>query len=210
MLFQAGIDLKKMPEEEFDTPMGQASGAGVIFGSTGGVMEATLRTVYEYVTGKELDQVEFPEVRSQEYKDAEIQMGDIRLKVAVARGTGEARRLIEAVLKREKEYHFVEVMACPSGCVGGGGQPIYIETNDWNEQVAHRSRRAGGLFDQDRRKDFRKSHINPAIIQIYQDFLGHPGSELSRRLLHTRYVSRKLYSPEPLPKKEHKKQVQPL
>lgn len=210
MLFQAGIDLRKMPEEEYDSPMGQASGAGVIFGSTGGVMEATLRTVYEYVTGNELDHLEFPEVRSQEYKDAEIQMGEIRLKVAVARGTGEARRLIEAVLKGEKEYHFVEVMACPGGCVGGGGQPIYIETNDWNEQVAHRSRRAGGLFARDRRKEFRKSHTNPAIIQIYQDFLGRPGSELSRRLLHTEYVSRKLYAPEPLLKKEHKQQVQPV
>jgi NADH-quinone oxidoreductase subunit G/NADP-reducing hydrogenase subunit HndD len=210
MLFQAGIDLRKLPEEEFDSPMGYASGAGVIFGSTGGVMEATLRTVYEWVTGKELDRVEFPEVRSQEYKDAEIQMGEKRLKVAVARGTGEARRLIEAILKGEKEYHFVEVMACPSGCVGGGGQPIYIETNDWNEQVAHRSRRAGGLFDSDRSKEFRKAHHNPSIVKLYSDFLGRPGNDLAHRLLHTRYVSRKLYAPEPLPKKEHKQKVQPL
>ncbi|MEW5784185.1 MAG: NADH-dependent [FeFe] hydrogenase, group A6 [Bacillota bacterium] len=210
MLFQAGIDLRKMPEEDFDSPLGSASGAGVIFGSTGGVLEAALRTVYEWLTGEELQQVEFPEVRSQEYKDAEIQMGDQRIKVAVARGTGEARRLIEALLKGEKEYHFVEIMACPSGCVGGGGQPIYIETNDWNEQVAHRSRRAGGLFEQDRQKECRKSHANPAIIKLYADFLDHPGSETAHRLLHTGYVFRKLYAPEPLPKKEHKQKVQPL
>ena len=160
MLFQAGIDLKKLPEEEFDSPLGYASGAGVIFGATGGVMEAALRTVYEWVTGKELIDVEYHEVRALEYKDAEIEMGKHRLKVAVARGTGAARRLIEAVLKQQKEYHFVEVMACPAGCVGGGGQPIYIETNDWNEQVAHRSRRAEGLYQQDRLKKHRKSHEN--------------------------------------------------
>ena len=210
MLFQAGIDLRKLPEEEFDAPLGYASGAGVIFGSTGGVMEATLRTVYAWITGEELERVEFPEVRSQEYKDAEIQMGGRLLKVAVARGTGEARRLIEAILKGEKDYHFVEVMACPSGCVGGGGQPIYIETNDWNEQVAHRSRRAGGLFDLDRRKEFRKSHTNPSIIKLYRDFLDHPGSDLAHKLLHTRYVSRKLYAPEALAKQEEKQKVRPL
>ena len=209
MLFQAGIDLRKLPAEDFDEPMGQASGAGVIFGSTGGVMEASLRTVYEMITGRELQGVEFHDVRSEDYKDAEIEMGKHRLKVAVARGTGAARRLIEAILKGEKEYHFVEVMACPGGCVGGGGQPIYYETNDWNEQVAHRSRRAGGLYRQDRLKEYRKAHHNPAIIKLYQDFLGYPGSELAHKLLHTRYVSRKLYSPEPLPKKEHKQQVQP-
>jgi len=198
MLFQAGLDLRTLPEEEFDSPLGYASGAGVIFGSTGGVLEATLRTVYEWVTGKELGQVEFREVRALEYKDAEIELGQHRLKVAVARGTGSARRLIEAVLKQQKEYHFVEVMACPAGCVGGGGQPIYIETNDWNEQVVHRSRRAEGLYRQDRLKEHRKAHENPAIIKLYKDFLGYPGSPEAHRLLHTGYNARRLYSPEPL------------
>lgn len=210
MLFQAGIDLRKMPEENFDTPLGEASGAGIVFGSTGGVMEATLRTAYEALTGKELEQVEFPQVRSEEFKDAEIQMGKYRLKVAVARGTGEARRLLEAVITGEKDYHLVEVMACPAGCVGGGGQPIYIETNDWNEQVAHRSKRAAGLYRQDRRKEVRKAHSNPVILKIYQDFLGYPGSETAHRLLHTGYKARKLYAPEPLPEKEHKQRVQPV
>ena len=198
MLFQAGLDLRKLPEEEFDSPLGYASGAGVIFGATGGVMEAALRTVYEWVSGEELQEVEFHEVRSLEYKDAEIEMGKHRLKVAVARGTGAARRLIEAVLKEQKEYHFVEVMACPGGCVGGGGQPIYIETNDWNEQVLHRSQRAAGLHRQDRLKEHRKSHENPAVIKLYEDFLDYPGSPEAHRLLHTGYNARRLYSPEPL------------
>ena len=124
MLFQAGIDLRKLPEEDFDDPLGYASGAGIIFGSTGGVMEAALRTAYEWITGEELKDIEFLQVRSDKYKDTEIQMGELRLKAAVARGTGEARRLIEAIKKGQKEYHFVEVMACPAGCVGRG-QPIY-------------------------------------------------------------------------------------
>lgn len=209
MLFQAGIDLRKLPEEGFDTPMGEASGAGIIFGSTGGVLEASLRTVYEWVSGEKLPEIEFNEVRSEEYKDAEIQMGNHRIKVAVARGTGAARRLIEAVLKGEKEYHFVEIMACPAGCVGGGGQPIYIETNDWNEQIKHRSRRTAGLHEIDRGKEYRKSHENPAIIRLYEDFLKHPGSDIAHKLLHTGYVSRKLYAPEPVPQKEHKQKVQP-
>ena len=120
----------------------------MIFGTSSGVMEAALRTVYEWVSGRELQEVEFREVRSLEYRDAEIEMGEYRLKVAVARGTGAARRLIEAVLKKQKEYHFVEVMACPAGCVGGGGQPI--ATKPMIGQGLHRSRRAEGLHRQDR------------------------------------------------------------
>ncbi|NLZ27414.1 MAG: 2Fe-2S iron-sulfur cluster binding domain-containing protein [Firmicutes bacterium] len=209
MIFEAGLDLKKLPEETFDSPMGEASGAGIIFGSTGGVMEAALRTAYEWISGEELTTVEFNEVRSEEYKDAEIQMGEHRIKVAVARGTGTARRLIEAILKGEKDYHFVEVMACPAGCVGGGGQPIYIETNDWNEQVSHRAMRAEGLRELDRTREIRKSHLNPSIKKLYDEFLEHPGSDIARKLLHTDYVSRKLYAPEPLPKKEPKQKVQP-
>ncbi len=198
MMFEAGLDLKKLPEEEFDEPMGTASGAGIIFGATGGVMEAALRTVYEWVSGEELSEVEFREIRGQEYRDAEIQMGEHRLNVAVARGTGAARRLIEGMLKGEKEYHFIEVMACPAGCVGGGGQPIYTETNDWNEQVRHRAMRATGLHRVDKSKEFRKSHQNPAVQALYHDYLSHPGSPRARQLLHTGYLSRKLYAPEPI------------
>ncbi len=209
MVFEAGLDLKKLPEESFDSPMGEASGAGIIFGSTGGVMEAALRTAYEWISGQELTDIEFNEIRAEEYKDAEIQMGEHRIKVAVARGTGAARRLIEAVLKGEKEYHFVEVMACPAGCVGGGGQPIYIETNDWNEQVSHRAMRTRGLLELDRSREIRKSHHNPSIKKLYDEFLEYPGSDIAKRLLHTGYVSRKLYAPKALPKKEPKQKVQP-
>ncbi|NMB40355.1 MAG: 2Fe-2S iron-sulfur cluster binding domain-containing protein [Firmicutes bacterium] len=198
MLYQAGLDIKKLPPEEFDSPLGSASGAGIIFGSSGGVMEATLRTVYEKLSGEPLKRLELDEVRSQEYKKATIHAGEHELKVAVARGTGAARRLIDRMLEGEEEYHFVEVMACPGGCVGGGGQPIYFETNDWNEQISHRAKRSSGLYDLDRQKEYRKAHENPAVLQLYKDFLGEPGSPLAYKLLHSRNFPRKLYSEQPL------------
>ena len=198
MLFQAGIDIKKLPPEEFDSPLGSASGAGIIFGSTGGVMEATLRTVYERLSGKPLKRLELKEVRSQEYKEAVIHAGPYELKVAVARGTGAARRLIDRMLEGKEEYHFVEVMACPGGCVGGGGQPIYTETNDWNEQITHRALRSRGLYELDREKEYRKAHENPAVKKLYAEFLGQPGGPLAHKLLHSPHISRKLYAEEPL------------
>ncbi len=198
MIFQAGLDIKKLPPEDFDTPLGSASGAGVIFGSTGGVMEATLRTVYERLSGEFLERLELTAVRSEEYKEATIHAGEHELRVAVARGTGAARRLIDRMLEGEKEYHFVEVMACPGGCVGGGGQPIYTETNDWNEQISHRAERARGLFELDRQREHRKAHENPAVQKLYTDFLGEPGSPRAHKLLHSRHQSRKLYADRPL------------
>ena len=198
MLFQAGLDIKKLPPEEFDSPLGSASGAGVIFGSTGGVMEATLRTVYGRLSGEPLPRLELEEVRSEEYKEAVIHAGEHELKVAVARGTGAARRLIDRMLEGKKEYHFVEVMACPGGCVGGGGQPIYIETNDWNEQVSHRAGRSRGLYELDQQKSFRKANENPTVLKLYREYLGEPGSPLAHKLLHSRHVSRKLYAEKPL------------
>ena len=196
MLFQAGLDIKNLPAEEFDSPLGFASGAGVIFGSTGGVLEATLRTVYEWASGKPLKRLEFEEVRSQEYKEATIHAGSHELKVAVARGTGAARRLIDRMLEGKKEYHFVEVMACPGGCVGGGGQPIYTETNDWNEQISHRVKRSSGLLELDRQREYRKSHENPMIMNLYEQYLGKPGSPRAHELLHSGHLSRKLYADE--------------
>ena len=198
MLFQAGLDIKKLSPEAFDSPLGSASGAGVIFGSTGGVMEATLRTVYERLSGKPLKRLEFDEVRSQEYKGAVVHAGEYELKVAVARGTGAARRLIDRMLEGKEEYHCVEVMACPGGCVGGGGQPIYIETNDWNEQISHRAKRSRGLYELDRQKEYRKAHENPMILKLYAEYLGQPGSELAHKLLHSGHFSRKLYAEEAL------------
>ncbi len=198
MLHQAGLDIKKMPKEEFDSPLGSASGAGLIFGATGGVLEATLRTVYEWLSGQTLKRVEFEEVRSQEFKEAVINAGSYQLKVAVARGTGAARRMIDRILEGKDDYHFVEVMACPGGCVGGGGQPIYIETNDWNEQVSHRVRRSHGLLELDRQKDYRKAHENPMILKLYEEYLGQPGGMRAHELFHSSHVSRKLYAEKPL------------
>jgi NADH-quinone oxidoreductase subunit G/NADP-reducing hydrogenase subunit HndD len=202
MLFQAGLDIRKLPEEEFDSPFGSASGASLIFGSTGGVLEATLRTVYEWAGNKPLKRLELEEVRSLEYKEAVIHAGPHELRVAVARGTGAARRLMDQVLEGKKQYHFVEVMACPGGCVGGGGQPTYIETNDWNEQVSHRTRRAGGLLELDRQRECRKAHENPFILKLYDEYLGRPGGPRAHRLFHSGHVSRKLYADKPLLKQE--------
>ncbi len=198
MLHQAGLDIKKLPEEEFDSPMGSASGAGIIFGSIGGVLEAALRTAYEWLSGEQLKRIEFDEVRSQEFKEAVIHAGEHELRVAVARGTGAAKMLLDQVLEGKKEYHLVEVMACPGGCVGGGGQPIYTETNDWNEQINHRVKRAQGIYELDRNKECRKSHENPVIVKLYEEYLGRPGGPRAHKLFHTRHVSRKLYAEKPL------------
>jgi len=202
MMFQAGLDPHDLPPAYFDHPLGAASGAGIVFGGSGGVTEGVLRTVFEKVTGRPLGRVEFDAVRSMEYKETEIDLDGFTLKVAVARGTGTARRLLEAILQGRKEYHFVEVMACPGGCVGGGGQPIYTETNKWGEQIRHRTSRTRGLYRDDRDRTIRKSHENPHVQRLYREFLGHPGSRRARDLLHMSYVERRLYNPEPRPELE--------
>ncbi|GAB6138710.1 NADH-dependent [FeFe] hydrogenase, group A6 [Halanaerobaculum tunisiense] len=196
MIKEAGLDLKNMPQEEYDEPMGYASGAGVIFGSTGGVCEATLRTVYEKITGEELDKVELEEVRGKDFKEGEIELDDGRvIKAAVARGTGNARRLIHRLQNGEREYDFVEVMACPNGgCVGGGGQPVYAGYDSWSRMGEDYVKRAEGLFQADEDKEHRRSHTNPYVEQLYDQFLGKPHGEKSQQLLHTEYVDRKLYT----------------
>ncbi len=200
MIRQAGLDLKKLPEEEYDEPMGYASGAGVIFGSTGGVCEATLRTVYEQLTGEQPDRVEFEEVRGAAFKEGEIDLGDGRvIKAAVARGTGNARRLIEKLQSGESDYDFVEVMACPNGgCVGGGGQPVYSGYDSWTRMGDDFVKRAEGLFQSDEQKEYRTAHENPFIHQLYDEFLGEPHGEKSQQLLHTEYEDRRLYTRERL------------
>ena len=191
MAKEAGIFLPKLEDEDYDDPMGYASGAGVIFGSSGGVMEATLRTVYELLTKEPLPRLELKEVRSSYWvRDAEIKVGDRLLRVAVARGLGPARRLLESVKSKEVAYDFIEIMACPGGCVGGGGQPIYSDWNKWEKQVDARSARSSALFEEDRLKKVRKSHENPAVLALYQEFLREPISEVSKKLLHTHYIKR--------------------
>lgn len=194
MIRTAGINMAEMPEEEFDNPMGYASGAGVIFGSGGGVLEATMRTVYEKMTGKPLDKLPLRELMSfEKVQEAEIDLGDRMVRCAVARTTGEARRLMDRVKSGDLQYDFIEIMACPGGCVGGGGQPVYPGLDTWDGQLEQRYKRGEALFRQDKLKEIRKAHENPYIKMLYDDFLGQPLGERSRQLLHTAYEEIPLY-----------------
>ncbi len=187
MIKEAGIDFVNLPNEDFDKPLGISSGAGVIFGATGGVMEAALRTAYEIVTGRTLPRIEFEEVRGmQGIKNAEINLNGLSLKVAIAHGLSNAKVLLEEVQKGKSPYHFIEIMACPGGCLGGGGQPM--PTN-----LEIRKARAKSLYQEDKNKPIRKSHQNPAIITLYKEFLGKPLSEKAHKLLHTSYTKRNRY-----------------
>jgi len=187
MIKEAGIDFLNLPDEDFDKPLGMSTGAAVIFGATGGVMEAALRTAYEVVTGKTLEKLEFTETRGMEgIKKADITLDGTILKVAVASGLSNARVLLEEVDAGKSPYHFIEIMACPGGCLGGGGQPI--PTN-----LEVRKMRAKAIYREDERKTIRKSHENPAIKALYQEFLDKPLSEKSHHLLHTHYTRRSRY-----------------
>ena len=192
MIKEAGIDFANLPDEDFDRLMGQSSGAGVIFGATGGVMEAALRTAYELITGEELKDVNFTAVRGVEgIKEATVKIGEMDVNVAVCSSTGKASELLEAVKRGEKQYHFIEVMGCPGGCVNGGGQPIVSsQIRNW---VDVRAERAKALYDEDAGKPIRKSHENPEIKQIYDEYLGKPNSHKAHTLLHTTYEQRDIY-----------------
>jgi iron-only hydrogenase group A len=185
MIREAGIDFRNLPDETYDNPLGEYTGAATIFGATGGVMEAALRTVYEILTGKELPSVDLTMVRGLEgVKEATVPIegvGDV--KVAVAHGLGNARKLLEKIKSGEGTYHFIEVMACPGGCVSGGGQPV----SPSNEK---RRLRAAALYQEDKDLKYRKSHENPAIKQIYAEYLGEPLGPKSHKLLHTKYTPR--------------------
>ena len=176
-----GLNFQNLPESEFDSPMGFGTGAGAIFGATGGVMEAALRTIYEKYTGEILEKINFRAVRGFEgIKEAEVDLGNRKVRVAVAHTLKNARILMEQVQKKESPYDFIEIMACPGGCIGGGGQPIGT-TN------AIRKKRMAALYEIDKNLPLRKSHENPEIITLYQDFLGEPLSEKAHELLHTHY-----------------------
>ncbi|MCX7927803.1 MAG: NADH-dependent [FeFe] hydrogenase, group A6 [Candidatus Omnitrophica bacterium] len=184
MMKEAGIDFTRLADEEFDEPLGISTGAAVVFGATGGVMEAALRTAYEVLTNQPLSDVEFKQVRGLEgIKTAELDLNGLLLKVAVANSLSNARVLLEEVQNGKSPYTFIEIMTCPGGCLGGGGQPIPTDTQT-------RQKRMEAIYEEDRSKSVRKSHENPAIKQIYQEFLGKPLSELSHQLLHTHYHER--------------------
>lgn len=192
MIKEAGIDFVNLPDSHFDDPMGDATGAGVIFGTTGGVMEAALRTVYEVLTGKTLENVEITQVRGLEgIREAEIDVGSMKIKAAVAHGLANAKKLLEMVKNGEKEYHFIEIMACPGGCIMGGGQPIVHAKV--KEKIDVAKLRASAIYDEDRSLPIRKSHENPAVKRLYEEFLGHPNSEKAHHILHTHYKKRPLY-----------------
>lgn len=186
-----GIDFKSLPDEEFDDPLGESTGAGVIFGATGGVMEAALRTAVETLTGEELANVEFQEVRgTQGIKEAVYNVAGMDVKVAVVSGLSNARQIMDKVRSGEAEYHFVEIMCCPGGCVNGGGQPqVHADIRNYEDVKAARAK---ALYDNDAAKSIRKSHENPSIRRLYGEFLGEPGSERAHHILHTSYVKRSI------------------
>ncbi len=185
-----GIDFNSLPDGEFDNPLGESSGAADIFGSTGGVMEAALRTAYEVLTGKNLDHVEFESVRAVEgLREKEIDIDGTKIRVAVANGLNNAKTILEKVKKGEEQFHVIEIMACPGGCVCGGGQPHPPKGWKVLDQKL-RAARAGALYTIDSNKKLRKSHENESIKKLYKEYLGEPGCEKAHHLLHTSYSAK--------------------
>ena len=192
MIRQAGIDFTALPDEDFDKMLGESTGAGVIFGATGGVMEAALRTAYEEITGQNLDDVDFKQVRGLKgIKETTLNLNGLEVKVAIAHSTGMAAKLLDDVRAGKKDLTFIEVMGCPGGCVNGGGQPIVSPEARLTKDP--QKLRAKALYNEDKNKPLRKSHENSEIKQIYADFLGKPNGHKSHELLHTHYIKRDLY-----------------
>ena len=192
MIDSAGIFFKHLPDEEFDMPFGESTGASTIFGATGGVMEAALRTAVEKLTGETLEDVDFTEVRGMDgVKEAEYDVAGKKIKVAVASGTKNAKVLMDQIKNGTSEYLFIEIMGCPGGCINGGGQPIQHAVV--RNFVDLKARRAEALYTADRNSEVRKSHENEAIKTLYTEFLGKPGSHKAHEVLHTSYVARKKY-----------------
>ena len=193
MIKQANIEFEKLEDSNFDSPMGEASGAGAIFGTTGGVMEAALRTAQDTLTGKDLPKIDFEQVRGGEgIKRATINIAGKDINVVAASGLANARTILEEIKSGKANYQFVEIMACPGGCIMGGGQPI--KSSKVRAEVDVRKLRADALYTIDERSIVRKSHENPFMKKLYKDFLEKPGSEIAERLLHTTYTKRKKYN----------------
>ena len=185
LIKEANIDFQALEDAEFDAPLGASTGAAAIFGATGGVMEAALRTAYELYTGKTLDKVDFEQVRGMEgLREASVDLNGFTLKVGIAHGLGNARRMLEDIRSGKSEYHAIEIMACPGGCIGGGGQPLH------HGDVEVIKARQKAIYEEDANMPLRKSHENPWIKQLYEEYLGKPLSEKSHHLLHTHYFKK--------------------
>ncbi len=192
MIRQANINFNQLEDSLFDDPMGEATGAGAIFGTTGGVMEAALRTAADTLEGKDLEKFTYAEVRGEKgIKEATIQMAGKEIKVAVASGLANARKIMEQIKEGKAPYHFIEIMACPGGCVMGGGQPI--KSSKIRASMDVRKARADALYAIDEASTIRKSHENPTIQMIYREFLEKPGSPIPHKYLHTHYSKKEKY-----------------
>ena len=192
MIKQAHIDFVNLEDSEFDAPMGEATGAGAIFGTTGGVMEAALRTVQEKLTGNHFEKLEYEQIRDMEgIKRAKVDMNGTEVKVVVASGLKNAQTIMEEIKSGKADYQFVEIMACPGGCIMGGGQPI--RTSKERANIDIKGKRASALYSIDEKSTIRKSHENPVLQKIYKEYLGEPGGHRAHELLHTSYVKRDKY-----------------
>ncbi len=187
MLKEAGIDFKTLPEGEFDQILGESTGASVIFGSTGGVIEAAVRTAYEWLTHEELKDVEFKQLRGLEgIRSASVRINDMDLKIGIAHGLGNARKMLEGIRNGELDFHAIEIMACPGGCIGGGGQPYH----HGNMDIIRKRQEA--IYREDAGKVRRKSHENEMVMKLYREYLGEPYGEKAHELLHTTYTRKKM------------------
>ena len=192
MIKQSNMDFPSLEESTFDDPMGEASGAGAIFGTTGGVMEAAVRTAVDTLEGRSIDRIEYTEVRGQSgIKEANLVVAGKEIKIAVASGLANARKLLKQIEEGNSPYHFIEIMACPGGCVMGGGQPI--KTSKTRATVDVRKLRADALYSIDEKSTIRKSHENPVMHMLYNEFLEKPGSHVAHKYLHTTYSAKPKY-----------------
>ena len=185
MLKELGLNFNCLPEDDFDQMLGESTGAGVIFGTTGGVIEATIRTAYEWLTGATLEKIEFTEMRGiAGIREATIKIKDLDVKIGIAHELGNARKLLQDIREGKSYYHAIEIMACPGGCIGGGGQPYHHGDMDIIK------RRQQAIYEEDRRKVKRKSHENEAVLQLYREYLGQPYGQKAYELLHTYYEAK--------------------
>jgi NADP-reducing hydrogenase subunit HndD len=185
LIKRANMDLAHMPDEDFDQPMGESSGAAVIFGATGGVIEAAVRTAYELYTRKKLEKVDFKQLRGMDgIRHAELDFDGFPLQIGIAHGLGNARKLLEEIRVGKSQFHAIEIMACPGGCIGGGGQPLH------HGNLNILQKRMEAIYNEDKNKPIRKSHENPYIKKLYDEFLGKPMSEKAHQLLHTHYTDK--------------------